>query len=1645
MSNFDVSAVLDAIDIGVSKAVSEAGYDKTFVATIVGDENKEQGVYRVKYQLSSFNAVNYTSNQYYDVGDLVYVTIPSNDSNLDKQIIGKVSQSVVDAATDIYGSELDKYSSLGNLYYAIDNENDLSCKLTNSENSIKLKPIKKTDYENLTMEDLHSGLMASPYFVVEMDVKTNIAAGSTSNYGLRFDFIISGRKTAKTYTFDINKMIGQPYDFTAVSHQYAIFKIENADNFESIDKVTAFCEGFEEDDSVILSNIVCYAATESGKQLKDYSLKVDTKTNINYLYNDNSRVTLQAQMYIGDAAFSSDQIKYYWFREDLTIDSTKQDKYLLLNGAGGEGWACLNNRVDLEAINDNVSVTEWEAAASEFVLKNDDDIAPIYKNVYKCVAVYKGGILISNEIEIINYKRTNYNIELTSTVRTYKDLLNNTDLILNNADEKTGDFVYSQESTALQETDRGLIRCSVAGYTPSTYLWFIKDSENKLSIFEDNVTHEVTDNYRFIYGNDIYDYVTIKCGICDADGKYLGKGELILTNIDQDMKIRLLSKENAFNALTNNGAYQGIYYGVYGDDNAIQQIDASNIESYEKDKVKLFINAEYIKSGHLEVSNSEEIITYEFSNETGIKNEYKKVKITSKTKVDEDNNPIVIFDNTAFADKDNPYRIVNKDIFIEVYKTENNKETLYNIYHKTNTLFYVDIDNPTNTQIGGFKVTDNALYNGKQELNSTNAGVYIGTNGISVGKDDKNYFTVTADGKIYISNYATSDSVNNSISSVKESLEARIGKLDQSTQDKLIELNDTLTNAESNLQKQIDGTIDTFSGNVIPEPLKTINRDEEGNITVTITNNENYPYTDWYIKDKDGNITADVRERHLGDVFIVNSDNTEYSGFMYRFEWDEDKKQYYWVLISDSQITSILGDIQSVTSDLDNLDSNIFLTKKVDGKDVKYVKLFDTSTKTVVDELDSYSRTFTEVIGEGYYELDEDGKPKVDENGNKIRASITSKLSNVSQTVDEIKSYVGETVEGDDGNIITLSTQIKQTKDSLSAYAKQDSGEDKSEFGYTLTPINFTLYSNNNTVMRVDKDGLSIEGYVKATSGEIGGCSISDGKLIVKSANIESINADKILIGDFSNYCQLTPSSAETFGWTYNNDGWYTRVKLDRDNYPGNYLSIKDGDEFYVSCIVSSNVTLNGSYQRIGIGIHYINDEGTQNWPVVYITSNLSASEQEISTSISIPSNFNATKMQAFVQIENDHGANYQGTLKIKDFRIIRKSTGNLIVNGSITADNIKTGAITLDKITGTGNLSISTDGTLTIDSSYFTLDENGSITATSGSIGGLIISDSGLSASNVLIITKSGQISAKNIQIEGDFLAGSLKIASISGRYSGSASFNFESSGVQTETVTVTSKTYNVTDAGADGFLGIGFKAGSVTLTITLNKALLYSTIFTITPRYQKSGYSAWSGTETSITISAGGTTGTATVANKVKDSFTDPCTFVGFLCSPESFTQDTTTATQAIQCTGSILPATAALALGTSAVPWNHIYSNNSVESSDKKIKTDICDLSDDFCLYLINNLSPKSYKFNNATTPRTKYGFIAQEVEQLLNNIGMTTNDCGLVCKSKPDEPDGEDNHYGLNYLNLIAPIVKVIQNLNIKTQELEEEIEQLKKNL
>lgn len=207
---------------------------------------------------------------------------------------------------------------------------------------------------------------------------------------------------------------------------------------------------------------------------------------------------------------------------------------------------------------------------------------------------------------------------------------------------------------------------------------------------------------------------------------------------------------------------------------------------------------------------------------------------------------------------------------------------------------------------------------------------------------------------------------------------------------------------ENDLQQQIDGAVETFTGTVVPTLV-------------------NWPYTDWY----DTSVTPvhDERAKHVGDIYYVVNSALDQNGYCYRFTFDNTQHTYSWVLIKDSDVTKALSDISELqtfesetTSWIDETDEGLetirtnhtALSGRVDDVEATAnaalpattFETFESTTFTdLVDEVDEQSTTMTNMTT----------RLGLNADGTASSTDIVSKESALEQTVDGISTRVGKT------------------------------------------------------------------------------------------------------------------------------------------------------------------------------------------------------------------------------------------------------------------------------------------------------------------------------------------------------------------------------------------------------------------------------------------------------------------------------------------------------------------------------------------------------------------------------------------------------------------------------------------------------------
>ena len=151
--------------------------------------------------------------------------------------------------------------------------------------------------------------------------------------------------------------------------------------------------------------------------------------------------------------------------------------------------------------------------------------------------------------------------------------------------------------------------------------------------------------------------------------------------------------------------------------------------------------------------------------------------------------------------------------------------------------------------------------------------------------------------------------------------------------------------------------------------------------------------------------------------------------------------------------------------------------------------------------------------------------------------------------------------------------------------------------------------------------------------------------------------------------------------------------------------------------------------------------------------------------------------------------------------------------------------------------------------------------------------------------------------------------------------------------------------------------------------------------------------------------------------------------------------------------------VSLGTTAHRWSKVFATTStVSTSDEREKSDITAIADYPVTYsrdgsgnvfekLFNKLTPKTYTLNTEGTNELHIGFIAQDIANSMEELGLSEDDLGLISHDYwTDEETGEEkDRYGLAYAEFIALNTHMLQKQQVKIEEQQVQIADLEERL
>lgn len=467
-ANQIANAIYDTVEMIVNKKVAEAGFDKTIQAQIRECIDATIGKYEVQYQDSVFTA--FALNEIkYEIGQWVYILIPNNDWEQDKKILNAINK------TGFSTTKQDQYQKVGANCFTFNKEDDNSLILYEKDNPA----LNST----LDINKVNKYIKNQNYLLCSSVFQTK-GNSNNGNYGIKIT-VVDTNGITETCLFDINDMQGTPYTQNGNIKQEKIFYI---DDFNYIEKIEFFKENIE----VELIDLELFGAIKVGKNYTN-ERQVLISSSQGFVFDDRiNNIILNANVYFnGELADNNSQkFAYYWFRENLLVDTNHID-YLPY---GGKGWQCINQYTEINATKKN-----WITNLPYVKLLKKDYIAKDTK--IKCVVVYEEA-KISAETIITNKNEYRYDIKISS------NLGENFDFNIAETIRLVCNVLVNQSNTN----------------GPFSFKW-TREDRNGTAIELSSIT-----NIQDIDLKSFKEKATFKCGVFTLDGENIGTGSITITN-----------------------------------------------------------------------------------------------------------------------------------------------------------------------------------------------------------------------------------------------------------------------------------------------------------------------------------------------------------------------------------------------------------------------------------------------------------------------------------------------------------------------------------------------------------------------------------------------------------------------------------------------------------------------------------------------------------------------------------------------------------------------------------------------------------------------------------------------------------------------------------------------------------------------------------------------------------------------------------------------------------------------------------------------------------------------------------------------------------------------------------------------------------
>ena len=371
-------------------------------------------------------------------------------------------------------------------------------------NNLKTTFSTNNSTKALYNDNINNVLTAYLGFLKELEL-SNDKNDFNERYNIWWNEIINDSENKViSYKFSSNNMLGNPLSFNQWNTQYQILNID-IKNLIRVDSIILYKQGFIEDSvsesqwpangsgpDIFVKNLQLYPIKPIDSENGDYTLKVQPKN----LENDSNADILMGvestDIVTFEAIFMrrllenlsrSNNISYYWFKEDFSVVDSNSAGYNVL---AGTGWKEISS-----------------ANGYTFTTTGTDNLA--YKNNYKCVVKYvesEDNIIVLSTIFTIYNNSAAINILLESDLGTVFSFDAGIPEITCKINETSNISNEVEDYLEINATDEL--------YPKYKYYWAVTDAANGNKIFLNDIDSRETNNMPFFtIAKDIVN--NIKC------------------------------------------------------------------------------------------------------------------------------------------------------------------------------------------------------------------------------------------------------------------------------------------------------------------------------------------------------------------------------------------------------------------------------------------------------------------------------------------------------------------------------------------------------------------------------------------------------------------------------------------------------------------------------------------------------------------------------------------------------------------------------------------------------------------------------------------------------------------------------------------------------------------------------------------------------------------------------------------------------------------------------------------------------------------------------------------------------------------------------------------------------------------------------